>query len=59
MSTPRKIRIKKIADFGAGSSGMDHNYGFIFSDDLTDWQQSKRLKANEYMREKYKETKLK
>jgi hypothetical protein len=57
MSTPRKIRIRKVADYGAGSSGHDHNYGFVFSDDLSDWQHSKRLKANLHMREVYRKSK--
>lgn len=37
----------------------NHNYGFVFSSELKDWQQSKRLKANEHMREVYKKLKTK
>jgi len=59
MSTPRKIRIRKVADYGAGSSGHDHNYGFVFSDNLNDWCKSKKFKANEYMKAKYWEQKTK
>jgi hypothetical protein len=53
MSTPRKIRIRKVADYGAGTSGHDHNYGFVFSEEIEDWQKSRKLKANEYLKAKY------
>jgi len=57
MSTPRKIRIRKVADYGSGTSGHDHNYGFVFSEEIEDWQKSKRLKHNARVMEDYHKTK--
>jgi len=58
MSTPRKIRIRTVADYGSGTAGHDHSYGFVFSELIEDWQKSKRFKANEIMREKYRKSKV-
>jgi len=54
----RPIRIKKTADFNAGTSGHDRNYSFAFSDNIEDWQKSKRLKTNAQLREIYKKSKV-
>ena len=59
MSQKRTARINKTADFNAGTSGHDHNYGFVFSSELEDWQKSKRFKANLHMREVYRKLKEK
>lgn len=59
MTQKRTAKIRTRADYGSGMSGFAPNYGFVFSSNISDWQHSKRLKANLHMREVYAKLKPK